>query len=144
MPRRILFAFGLLSPLWFASASSATPDAGRFDGTWDVTLVCPKASDGALPFTFEFTADVKGAMLHGVRGLAGQPGWLSLDGPIQPDGAANLLAHGLTGNPKYNIGQTRQTTPYEHTVTAHFDASRGTGSWDTLPIRTCDFTFRRQ
>ena len=101
MPRGMLFAFALLLPLCFASVSSATSDAGRFDGTWDVTLVCPKASDGALPFTFEFTADVKGAMLHGVRGLAGQPGWLSLDGPIQPDGAANLLAHGLTGNPKY-------------------------------------------
>jgi hypothetical protein len=106
-----------------------------------VILVCPKVPDGALPFTFEFTAAVKDPVLHGEHGFAGQPGWLSLDGRIQPDGAANLAARGLTGHPNYNINRTAQGVPYEHDVTAHFDASRGTGNWVTT--RICDFTFRR-
>ena len=38
-------------------------------------------------------------MLHGEHELTSQPGWLSLDGRIQPDGAANLEAHGITGDP---------------------------------------------
>ena len=113
-----------------------------FDGRWGVILVCPKAPDGALPFTNEFTADVKEAMLHGEYGLAGQPNWMSLDGRIQPDGAANLEARGLTGDSSYAINHTARGVPFEHDVTAHFDASRGTGNWVT--IRTCDFTFTRQ
>jgi hypothetical protein len=148
MQRGILFVFGLLSVLWSASASSATPDAGRFGGRWNVTLVCPKAPDGALPWTIEFIADVKEAMLHGEHGLKGQPGWLSLDGRIQPDGVANLEARGITGDARYNLNRTAQSVPFEHDVTAHFDGARGTGNWRAYQsngqFRTCDFTFGRQ
>jgi len=70
MQRRILLLFGLLSASGSASASAAA-DSGRFDGRWGVILVCPKAPDGALPLTFEFTAAVRQAMLHGEHGLAG-------------------------------------------------------------------------
>jgi hypothetical protein len=144
----IILVAGLLSALWSANASSATPDAGRFDGKWAVTLVCPKAPDGALPWTNEFVAVVKGAMIHGEHGLTGQPGWLSLDGRIQPDGAANLEARGVTGDTAYNINQTVPHVPYKHDVTAHFDASRGTGNWRAFQsngqVRICDFTFTRQ
>lgn len=142
MQRAILFIFGLLSALWSASASSATPGAGGFDGRWGVILICPQAPDGALSWTFKFTANVKEAILHGEHGLAGGPGWLSLDGRIQPDGAAHLEARGVTGGAKYDIDQTAQGTPTQYDVTAHFDASRGTGNWVTT--RTCDFTFERQ
>ena len=142
MQRGILFVFGLVSALWSGSASSATPGAGRFDGRWGVILVCPQAPDGALSWTVKFTANVKEAILHGEYGLAGRPGWLSLDGRIQPDGAAHLEARGVTGGAKYNIDQTAQGFPTRYDVTAHFDASRGTGNWVTT--RTCDFTFTRQ
>jgi hypothetical protein len=148
MRRGMLLVFGLLSALWSASAWSATPDTGRFDGRWGVILVCPKAPSGALPFTVEFTADVKEATLHGEHGHAGHPGWLSLDGRIQPDGAANLEAHGLTGDPHYNLDRRVQGVPYEHDVTARFDASRGNGNWRARQndgqVRTCDFTFGKQ
>jgi hypothetical protein len=148
MQRGILFVFALPALCFAASAAPATLDAGRFDGRWGVTLVCPKAPNGALPFTFEFTAEVKDAALHGEHGLAGRPGWLSLDGRIQPDGAANLEARGLTGDPHYNLGQSVQGVPYEHDVTARFDTSGGTGNWRAYQsngqTRTCDFTFARQ
>jgi len=133
--------FGLLSVLWCASASPAAGDS-RFDGTWNVTLACPEASDGTLPFTWVFTADVKDGVLHGERGRAGEPASMSLDGPIQPDGTANLHAHGLTGDQNHAIHHVRPSTQFEHPVTARFDAARGTGHWQA--IRICNFTFSRQ
>ena len=147
MRRRSLAVFGLLPVLWSVDAWPAAPDAGRFDGRWGVILVCPKAPDGALGWTMEFTADVKAAMLHGEHGVAGRPGWLTLDGRIQPDGSATLEARGVTGNPRYNLNQTVTGVPYEHDVTARFDGARATGNWRAFQsngqVRTCDFTFMR-
>jgi len=142
MSGRTLFVITLLSALWLTNTARPSWGAGAFDGSWDVTLVCPRAPDGALPFTFELTGDVKDSVLHAEHGAPSRPGWLSLDGPIQPDGDAKLDANGLTGKSKYNIDQTTQGVPYHYIVTAHFDGSRGTGSWVTN--RTCDFTFTRQ
>ena len=108
----------------------------------------PQGSGQRPSVTVEFTADVKETTLHGERGRAGQPGGLSLDGRIQPDGAANLEARGLTGDPHYNLDRSVQGVPYEHDVTAHFDASRGDGNWRAYQnngqVRTCDFTFSKQ
>jgi hypothetical protein len=142
MRRRLFFAFGLVSVLWSGTVSAQPSNAGRFDGRWDVTLVCPKSPDGALPFTFAFTADVKGAMLHGENGVAGRPRWMSLDGPIHSNGAATLDARGLTGHAQDNVGQTDRGVPYRHIVTAQFGSARGTGTW--AAVRICDFTFTRK
>ena len=127
---------------------AAAADSSRFDGKWGVILGCPKAADGARPFTFEFTAAVRQGNFHGEHGVAGRPGWLALDGRIQLDGTANLAARGLTGDPHYNINQTAQAVPYEYDVSARFDARQGAGNWRALQkngqIRVCDFTFTRQ
>jgi hypothetical protein len=123
------------------AAQAQASDSSRFDGRWAVTLDCPNSSDGALPFMFEFTADVTNATLHGEHGTAGASGWMSLDGTIQSDGTAALHAHGITGPAKFNIGQTTHGVPYDHTVNAHFDDATGTGNWVTT--RTCDFRFRK-
>jgi hypothetical protein len=136
----MLVAVGLMSVLRYTSRSAAA-NAGQFDGRWGVTLVCPKSPDGAMPFTFEFSANVKDGVIHGEHGQSGQPGWMSLDGSIQPSGDANLQAHGLTGTSIYNINQTSRGVPYTHAVTAHFDAAQGTGEWVTP--RTCKFTFSK-
>ena len=137
-----------MSALGSASASAAPADGARFDGRWGIVLVCPKAPDGALAWSFQFPADVKDGVLHGERGTAGQPGWLTLDGRIQPDGAASLDARGLTGGAKFNVNQTFVGVAYQHDVTAHFDAARATGSWRAAQsngqTRTCDFTFTKQ
>jgi hypothetical protein len=147
MQRGVLAVFGVVWALWYASAWSAPADAGRFDGRWGVILVCPQAPDGALPWTIQFTADVKSAMLRGEYGIAGRPGYLKLDGPIRPDGTADMEAHGVTGDPAYNINGTATSVPYEHDVTARFVAARGAGNWRAHQtnglVRVCDFTFRR-
>ncbi len=141
MRRVIGFACCLALTLAGAAAAHAQ-DAARFDGAWNVVLFCPRSADGALPFTFRFAATVTNGTLNGVNGVAGHPGWMTLDGQINPDGAANLDADGLTGNAAYNVDQTQRGVPYHHPVTARFDATRGTGQWTTT--RTCDFTFTRQ
>jgi hypothetical protein len=141
MRRSILGVPGLLMLLAIMSAGGGRASAGQFDGQWSVTLVCPKSPDGALPFTFEFSADVKDGVLHGERGQSGSPGFMSLDGNIQHNGDADLKAHGLTGHSEYNIDKTARGVPYSHAVTAHFDAAQGTGQWVTP--RVCKFTFTK-
>jgi hypothetical protein len=140
MRHSAIFAFGLSALLCAASASAQ--DAGRFDGKWDVSLACPSAPDGALPFTFNFTADVKNALLHGENGVAGRPGWMSLDGLINADGTASLDAHGLTGHSQFNTGHADPGISYHHIVTARFNDARGAGTWTTN--RICDFTFTKE
>lgn len=105
----------MLSALWSATASAQTSDPGRFDGKWRVTLACPTAPDGALPFTYIFTADIKDATLHGENGVPGHFGWMSLDGRIRSDGAAALDVHGLSGRSDYNLNHanpSRNSAPF--------------------------------
>ncbi|HEY5105823.1 MAG TPA: hypothetical protein VII73_03510 [Caulobacteraceae bacterium] len=142
MRPRVVLGCALFWTLGLATEQARAADAGRFDGKWDVTLVCPGSPDGALLFTFAFSANVENGRLHGENGVAGQPGWMVLDGPIQPDGAAALDARGLTGSAPYNVNQTGRGVAYHHAVTAHFETTRGAGYWVTT--RTCDFTFTRR
>jgi hypothetical protein len=123
---------------WPAFAQASPP----FDGAWRVTLSCPASADGqALAYSYEFSAQVRDGVLHGERGAAGEPGWLQLDGPIAADGAASLVAEGLTNIPNYALYNVRRGTHFKRAVAAHFDRGRGTGSWTT--IRTCTFTFEK-
>jgi uncharacterized caspase-like protein len=115
---------------------------GGFDGRWDVTQACPKSPDGAEAYTFEFTVEVKNSQLHGEHGMAGQPGWLSIDGPIKPDGSAKLDAHGRTGHAQFNVAHAAPGMDFHHLVTASFNGARGSGQW--VAIRTCQFTFSRE
>ena len=71
-----------------------------------------------------------------------QPGWLSLDGPIAPDGRADLLAEGRTNLPAYSLYNAPVGQPFKHAVRASFETRHGTGEWIT--IRTCTFTFDRR
>jgi len=126
---------------WGMSAWPATPDSGPFDGRWDVTLICPRSADGALPFAWEFGAEVKHSALYGVHGTEGQPGWMVLDGTIGANGRADLTAHGLTGLTDYNLNHTEQGAPWEHPVKARFEAAHGDGHW--VAPRTCEFKFEK-
>jgi class 3 adenylate cyclase len=124
-------------------APTPTPgSAGRFDGTWNVTIDCPKYSDGALGYVYELVAQVRDGYLRGEQGTEGSPGSLKLQGEIQPDGSARLDAKGLTGDPKYNVKGVSSGVPYAYQVAARFEGSRGTGR--RLQLRACDLTFTRQ
>ena len=130
----IALAAGCLSTVCLAAEASA------FDGAWDVTLSCPGSADGrALAYSYAFPAQVKNGVLHGERGEARQPGWMQLDGPIGPNGAASLIAEGLTNLPNYALYNVSKGTPYKHPVQAQFGKDNGSGSWIT--VRTCNFAF---
>jgi hypothetical protein len=121
--------------------ASAAADGARYDGSWSATVVCAP-SEGAASYKLDFNAQVKDNFLRGEQGVEGRPGWMRLQGPIQPDGSATLDAQGLTGDPKYNVKGVGQGMPYSYHVAAHFDANRGTGR--RLELRACDLRFAKQ
>jgi len=144
---RIAFLFVLLCvPRFaFAQALAAAPAARAFDGTWAVTLVVPNHTDEqgtALGFTFHFMATVKDGAFHGEYGLKDNPPWLSIDGPIHPDGSAEFAATGITGKAAYNLHKLGSGVPYNYQVKAHFEGAKGTGS--RVSGRIGNFTFTKQ
>jgi class 3 adenylate cyclase len=114
----------------------------RYDGAWNVTVVCEPQPGGTFGYKFDFIAQVKDNFLRGERRLEGTPGWLKLQGPIRPDGSATLDAQGLTDDPKYAGKNVAQGTPYAYHVAAHFDSDHGTGR--RLEMRACDLHFAKR
>ncbi|WP_042298399.1 hypothetical protein [Paraburkholderia bannensis] len=140
--RRHARAAALLGIVCGALLTQPAQSAGKFDGTWSVTLTCQTGPDGAYSYTFHFPATVVDGVLHGERGDKGRGGWFTLDGKIEPDGSSTLIGQGLTSAPGYSVGHLDPRTPYEYSVSAHFDAASGTGSRTTT--RQCDFVFVKQ
>lgn len=124
-----------------AAAASADEAPAPFDGAWATVVAC-SASEGALPYTYEFTSSVSHGVLHGERGVKGAPGWLRLDGHILPDGSAALAAHGLVGKEWAATGHLPPGTPYRYRVEASFAASSGTGN--RVSGRTCKLSFNKK
>ncbi|HZQ62497.1 MAG TPA: hypothetical protein VFC24_14170 [Casimicrobiaceae bacterium] len=123
--------------------ASAQPagDAQRFDGTWTTIVECANAPDGALGYSKQFDSTVKDGMFFGESDREGQPGWLRIQGRIDPTGKATLLARGLTSDPKYSVDRVPNLTRYSYRVDARFDDKRGIGS--RIELRKCDLTFIR-
>jgi hypothetical protein len=137
MPRILAILSVVLMALPLPSAA-----AGRFDGTWNVIVHCEPAPDRTLAYTYRFVATVKEGVLHGEHGVKETAGWLTLDGPIKPDGSATLEARGLTGDPNYAIGHVRQLTGYGYHVAAHFEGSQGSG--ERVEDRACTVGFQKR
>jgi uncharacterized caspase-like protein len=124
-------------------AMAAAPGGpSRFDGTWDVTLSCDRASDGAKGYTFRYVATVQNGMFRGTHGQPPQADSLVTQGMIQPDGSAMLQADGFTGGQDYNVGKVMEGTPYHYHMQAHFDERQGNGT--RLELRPCTARFVRQ
>ncbi|MBB2930474.1 hypothetical protein [Paraburkholderia silvatlantica] len=122
----------------FAGGIPATHAAGTFDGDWNVTLTCPKGADGTSGYRYRFPAEIQQNILHGEHGERDAGGWLTLDGKLEPDGSATLVAQGLSASSLH--ANTRSTYSYE--VSAQFDATSGSGLRTTA--RKCDFVFVRE
>jgi class 3 adenylate cyclase len=125
-----------------AAPAGAVAGDARYDGTWNVTVACAPSNDGALGYTYAFDAVVKNNFLRGERNVESKPGWLLLQGAIQPDGSATLDAQGITDDPKYSNKNVAQGTPFGYHVAAHFDPNRGTGR--RLELRACDLRFAKR
>jgi hypothetical protein len=123
------------------AAAQPAGDARRFNGAWEVTLVC-SMWEGALGYTNVFLATVTDGHLHGQFGEQKQPGSLTYEGTIQPDGRASIIANGVTGSPNFNLGQVPQGQAYGYHVTAQFEGSHGHGT--RTQMRPCEVDFVRQ
>jgi hypothetical protein len=112
-----------------------------FDGTWTVKHECKKAPDGALPFAYNYIANVSAGSMDGqytVPGVNG--GTFHIHGPINPDGTGNLTMNGVTGQTEYNVGHLSPGVPFSYRIRAKFTTSGGSGR-RTDGKRHCDFTF---
>jgi hypothetical protein len=135
---RLTASFALVlvvAPLSHASAAPA------FDGKWQTTLSCPD-SHGALGYSFRFDSVIAAGSLHGEKGDKGQPGWLSLDGPVQANGDAALYVDGIVGAAPFAVGQRPAGTSYGYHVNAHFDGTQGSGT--RVEGRPCTVLFTKQ
>lgn len=127
-----------------ACPSLLAQPAGKqvFDGTWNVTIACAKAPDGALPYSWLFPADVRrGAVLGHYNKPETVPSG-TLTGQIGADGEALLFMEGLTGKIGYTLGKVSPGTPYRYTIKAHFDADHGTGKRNEGRACAVDFVKR--
>jgi hypothetical protein len=136
---QILLAFACVVS---AQALAAEP-ATKFDGAWNVALVCPPHSgdEDAKGYTHRFPAEVTNSRLRAVHGAEGEPGWHLLTGTIAEDGSATLRLEGIVNNPKYAINGAQQGKAYQYRVKARFEPSSGSG--ERLTGRACHFAFAR-
>ena len=114
----------------------------QFDGTWQTTVSCAAVRD-ALGYSFQFPSTVQNGVLHGLRGVAGQPSSLQIDGTISPDGTGQLYAKGFTNSKEFVPGRVAERgTEYDYNINAHFSAASGTGS--RVEGRPCSYQFVKQ
>ncbi|MEM5404670.1 hypothetical protein [Paraburkholderia unamae] len=120
------------------AGTPAAHAAGTFDGDWNATLTCPKGAGDTPGYRYQFPVEIQQNILHGEHGERDASGWLTLDGKLEPDGSATLVAQGLTATSPH--AGTR--APYSYEVSAQFDATSGSGSRTTA--RKCDFVFVKE
>jgi hypothetical protein len=142
MRQILLFTF-LLSSL----AVSGQNTAGNFDGVWKTTVTCD-AKGGTLGYTLHFPSTVTGNILHGERGIKGQPAYLAIDGKIAADGRAKLTANGNTASAQYTHGPIKtEGEEYSYEVKSQFTATEGKGERSTglgIVGRPCHYVFEKQ
>ncbi len=101
--------------------------AGPFDGKWTTVVTCP-AAEGAGSFTLLVDADVKAGVFRGEKGDKGLPGWYSLNGKVQPDGAVEIFARGIVPSSRLAAGNVPVGTAYGYPITGRLEGSKGTGA----------------
>ena len=84
----------LIALLGATALPQAPARAAPFDGIWSVTQECEPAPGGARGFKWLYDATVKDGRLVGQYGTKDKPSSLTLNGRIQADGTAALMASG--------------------------------------------------
>jgi len=134
MWRAFFIASGLVLLLFASSHASS------FDGAWSVLQVCDSTKEGARRYTWRYDATVKHGHLVGQYRLKGQRPSLTLEGKVEPDGSATLIAEGLSASSDYSVGFAPPQGRISFRVTAKFEAMLGTGR---AGVRGCRFTFNK-
>ena len=124
--------------------SAAFAQVTKFDGAWNVVLICPPHNaedDDAKGYTHRFDGQVINGELSATHKKEGEPGWHFLHGRIKETGDASLRLEGIVNNPKYAINEAPRGKPYTYRVKATFEGNSGSG--ERVTGRVCTFTFSR-
>jgi hypothetical protein len=139
--RSALTALVICLTLACATSARSADDATRFDGKWDTTLSCSNAA-GAMGYSYQFPSTVKDGTLTGEKGTEGKPGWLHIEGKIDPDGTAKLYVKGLVGAKEYAVGHRPAGTEYGYHVEGKFSDREGGGK--RVEGRPCEVSFAKK
>lgn len=119
----------------------------RFDGEWRTTVSCP-AKGKTEGYVIHFFSTVKDDNIRGEYGMAGEPGYLIIEGRIAESGAARLAAKGFVSARKYGTGMfTTEAAEYSYNVKAQFETAHGSGVRESglgIVGRACAFDFVKQ
>lgn len=97
-------------------------------GSWLTKLTCP-AKGNTEGYTWQFPATIQNSNPRGEHGVAGEKGYLLLEGQIKPDGNANLSASGIVVSRKYACGVfAHGSEDHNYDVKAQFKENEGTGT----------------
>jgi hypothetical protein len=115
-----------------------------FDGKWLTTLACP-AKGNTEGYTWQFPSVVSAGNLRGEHGVAGEPGYLLIEGKIADNGSAKLSATGIVASRNYARGVfAHKGEEYSYDVKAQFKETEGKGTRNEglgIVGRPCTFEF---
>ena len=121
--------------------------SAQFDGKWRTKLTCPEKRN-TQGYTWLFDSVIQKSVLRGEHGIAGEPGYLLIEGKIADDGSAKLSANGLVASRKYARGVfTRKSDEYSYDIKAQFSEREGRGTRNEglgIVGRPCIFEFSKQ
>lgn len=137
---------GILLAVCAPFALWAQSPGAQFDGTWTTTMAC-EASTHMPAYQWTFVSTITNSSFHGQHGEEGGPGYLIIDGPINPDGSAKLHAKGTVQAGKAGIVTQLKGNKYDYNIEAKFAGNSGTGKRDEgagILGRPCTFAFTKQ
>jgi len=88
---------------------------------WTVTIDCPTHDKGARTFRYQFNANVDNEILRRWHGAEDAAGSLAIEGPLQPNGTAELEARGRTVEPDYAVAHPTKGTPCSYRINARYE-----------------------
>ncbi len=118
----------------------------HFDGTWTTNMSCD-ASEHMPAYKWTFVSTITNGLYHGQHGEEHGPGYMVIDGPINPDGSAKLHAKGTVQAGKAGIVTQLKGNKYDYYVDAKFTDTTGTGKREEgagILGRPCSFDFAKQ
>ena len=123
------------------NGSALAQSASSFDGKWTTVVSCT-AAQGAESFTILVDAEVKNGVFSDEKGEKSKPGWYSLNGKVQSDGAVQIFARGIVPSSRLAAGNVPVGTPYGYPIVGRLEGAKGTGA--RQGGRPCSVTFTKQ
>jgi hypothetical protein len=139
---RYLFVAAVYAPMLLLAQAAG----GHFDGTWTTNMSCD-ASEHMPAYTWTFVSTIANNTFHGQHGEQGGPGYMVIDGGINPDGSAKLHAKGTVSKGKGGLITQMKGDKYDYYVDAKLTGASGTGKREEgagLLGRPCSFEFTKQ